>query len=161
MPAPHDERGSKSSGQLSILLGVAVLMTIGWWVSRRAAGPLPTPPNWLTDFTAALEQAGREGRPVLLDFGAAWCPPCRAMARDVLPDARVARALEGFIAVKLDADREAELARKFRVGPIPVYIVLDAGGREVHRFEGYRDAAEFAAEIAIARTRLPTSQPTG
>jgi thiol:disulfide interchange protein len=161
MDARHGERASKSSGQRYILLGVAVLMTVAWWVSRRATGPLPTPANWLTDFTAALEQAGREGRPVLLDFGAAWCPPCQAMARNVLPDARVAEALKGFIAVKLDADREAELARRFRAGAIPVYVVLDAAGREVHRFEGYRDAAEFAAEIAIARTRLPASRPTG
>lgn len=142
-----------------MLLGVIVLMVLVFLVSRRASGPLPTPPNWLTDFEVARGKAAGEGKLILVDFGASWCPACREMTRDVLPDASVAKALDGFVPVKIDVDTERDLAVRFRVDPIPAFIVLDSAGREVHRFEGYRDAREFVAELARARANLPTTRP--
>lgn len=63
--------------------------------------------------------------PVLLDFGAAWCPPCRVI--EPLLD-RLASQHEGRVRVlKVDADASAALAARHRVRALPTVISFVAG----------------------------------
>jgi thioredoxin 2 len=71
--------------------------------------------------------------PVLVDFYADWCGPCKIMA-PVLDD--VARAYQGrAIVAKLDTDRSPTMAVRFSISGIPTLIVF-AGGRELRREVG-------------------------
>lgn len=78
--------------------------------------------------------------PVLVDFYADWCGPCKVMA-PVLDD--VAREWAGRAVVgKLDTDRNASSAAKYSIVGIPTLIVFQ-GGREVGRVTGAVPAARL------------------
>jgi thioredoxin 2 len=71
--------------------------------------------------------------PVLVDFYADWCGPCKIMA-PVLDEIARERAGEALIA-KLDTDRNPDMSARFGIGGIPTLVVF-RGGREIAREVG-------------------------
>jgi thiol:disulfide interchange protein len=89
---------------------------------------------WQFDVDAALVAAQRDGRKVVVDFTADWCPPCLAMKHDVWPDPRVAQAIaDGYVPVLIDTDRDGATTARYGVEGIPTVLVLDATGAVVRR----------------------------
>jgi thioredoxin 2 len=90
--------------------------------------------------------------PVLIDFYADWCPPCRIMAPvlDQFARDRAGQVLVG----KLDTDRSSDVVMRFRIRGIPTLIMF-AGGREVARRVGVLRASELD-ELLDSVAQLPT-----
>jgi thioredoxin 1 len=86
----------------------------------------------------------KSDKPVLLDFWAVWCGPCRMVAPTV---EKLASAYEGKAVIgKVNVDEELALAEKFKVMSIPTLFVLK-GGQVVDRVIGARPYEDLAAML--------------
>lgn len=94
---------------------------------------------------AALALASR--RPILYDFGAAWCGPCKLLDGDWKDPAIAQTVNDGFVPSRIvDRQREegknppdiAALQERFQVGGFPTLVAVTPDGRLIAKLEGYR-----------------------
>jgi thiol-disulfide isomerase/thioredoxin len=112
-------------------------------VTCAGAARSATPAGWSTNLLDTFQTAGRQKQPVLLYFTAAWCSPCKQMARTTLQDATVLKQLDQFARAVVDVDADPSSARQHHVAAMPTFLILSADGEEVSLSTGYMDAPKF------------------
>ena len=100
-------------------------------------------------FEAALKQAELERKIVFADFYTTWCGPCKKLDQETWKDPAVISLLrEKTIALRIDAEKEPELASRFKVNAYPTLALIRPDGTLIDSLVGYRDAPTFSKEFA-------------
>jgi thiol:disulfide interchange protein DsbD len=108
--------------------------------------------KWLDSEDVATQAAKADHRPMIVDFGAAWCGACNELATHTFADAQVREEAGRFVAVRVDATDEddaqvAKIKDKYHVVGLPTVVVLDSSGAEKVRFNEFVPAERFLTAI--------------
>jgi thiol:disulfide interchange protein DsbD len=138
--------------------GVA-LMTVGLF---GASNYLLTPKGdiqlaWMHDEPAAVADARAAGRPMLIDFAADWCLPCKELDVKTFSDRRVAEIMNTFTLLKVDLSREDEdpklgdLKRKYGADTLPAVRIVSPSGAIVAKTDEFLPPERFLPLLEGAR----------
>jgi thiol:disulfide interchange protein DsbD len=144
-----EDKFLKSLGASSVTVAAFALVVAGATPERS----LKWQPLALSD---ARTTAQEEGRPLLVDFTAAWCGACKEFDNVTFADPEVSREAGRFVAVKIDAtDDEDPLVvtamREVGVRGLPTVVVFSSDGREATRFTDFVGPDEFLAALRPVR----------
>ena len=100
--------------------------------------------SWFNDMDAAMAAAKRENKPLMIDFMADWCAPCKEMERSTFSNSTVILKAKSFISVRIDIDKQRKVAEKYKalarayggVG-IPNMLFLSPNGTKIHHKVGF------------------------
>jgi protein disulfide-isomerase len=112
------------------------------------------------DVNDAFAEAKEQNKPVLLYWGAKWCPPCNQMKQTLFKDAGFIAESRNFVPVHLDGDgKDAQLwGEKFGIAGYPTVIILRPDHTEVTRLSGSSAAPQLAEVLKLTATRTTTTE---
>jgi len=144
---------------------LALGMNLGVIGEVQAATSLPANVTWIAaaldaDIDRAFAQARRERKPVLLYWGATWCPPCNQLKATLFNQQEFAVLAQSFVAVQVDGDLPGaqKLGTRFQVRGYPTTLLLNDQGQEITRLPG---EIEPEHALSILRMGLAGGRTTG
>ncbi|MCM8761588.1 MAG: tetratricopeptide repeat protein, partial [Candidatus Omnitrophica bacterium] len=114
-----------------------------WLYSVAAADS----PQWYYSYEEALKTAARQGKPVMAFFYTTWCVWCRKLDEVAYADRSVINASRDFVCLRVDADRNREIAYGYGAARLPAIFFLDPSGRLIWREFGYREPDFLAGRM--------------
>ncbi len=109
-------------------------------------------------FEEACKAAEASDRVVFIDFYTTWCGPCKKLDAITWKDEAVVSWLDKHtVALKIDAEKEAELAKRYQVKSYPSMVFAEANGDLRARVVGYKAPANFLAAAKDAMAGIKPS----
>jgi thiol-disulfide isomerase/thioredoxin len=115
-----------------------------WGGSAAHAAKIP----WAKTLDAAMAEAKKTNKLVMVDFYTDWCGWCKRLDKDVYPHPLVVTSAKKYVSVKVNAEREGlKAAQKYKVSSFPTILFLSPSGKVEGTIGGYAPAPRFAAEM--------------
>jgi len=128
------------------------------------AEPVEAPPDaiaWRGSLDAAKEEAKQTGKPILVDFFASWCGPCKLMDKQTWANADVIKETQRWITVRVDVDRNKQLAAQYHLQAIPTVFLLRSDASVISSSVGFVSpgdlltlAREAAAQAKVVKSAM-------
>jgi thioredoxin 1 len=146
-----------SATGLHWLMRAAFAVCLGLPLAAPAAKLYPDPGAAHADISAALAQAGREGKRVLVDFGGDWCTDCKVLDVNMRKPENATLLARRFVVVHVNVGERGistnfDIAKRFGIPlekGVPALAVVDSNGRVIY--------AQKAGEFENMRAMEPTS----
>lgn len=167
--AKRGQRFMKGIGLILLLVGAALLagalagsrdplrpLAGLFGKAENAASPLPFERvATLPELEVRLQKARG---PVMLDFTADWCTDCKRMDRETFSSPEIRTRLTGFTLLRADitasSEADRQILRRFNLFGPPAILFFNAGGREISRLTGYKDAAALGRAFEDVKPSL-------
>jgi len=105
--------------------------------------------SWVYSFEAGMKLARETMRPVVVDFWAIWCGPCKQMDIEVYRTAKMVQASKEFVFIQVDIDRDKTSPARYHVQAIPAILFLDPFETVLARKGGYTHAGDMLAAMNL------------
>jgi thiol:disulfide interchange protein DsbD len=151
-----DKNGNDARAFLVIKRTIAVaLMAIAVWMIIPTRSEIKNRIDWIHPTTEQeLDSFIQKGKPVMIDFYADWCIPCKEMDRFTFSHEGVVERSKSYTMIKVDLTREKgefekSLQQKHRIKGVPTYLFISSEGEEKRelRSTGFEKPEDFIKRL--------------
>jgi thiol:disulfide interchange protein len=139
----------KKTDILSILLCLVLTAGMNASISTAAVKPKIT---WHKNLKDAFRLAKQQGKPLMVEFMAEWCPSCKMMEDSTFISPAVIEKADRFVAVRIDVDRQKDVAAEYKASArkyggigIPNILFMNRDCVKLKHRIGYLDAATLTS----------------
>ena len=132
-----------SISSLKSVFLIVLLCTIS--VLANETGTISSEPKvkWSISYQESLDEAKVKNKPVMVKFEASWCVWCEKMENEVFTDPEVIKELEKFVCIKIDVDKQENIAKSYKIRSLPRTIIINTYGEIVGDWLGYYEPSVF------------------